>query len=126
LFVSQFSPSHVTFDLWSFFRCILIVTSKSGFGIKFIVGLIANCNELNSTVHRLQIRTCVKKVSVRWDREIHKMDRRLYHLENLLESISYLLPVSSKTSSTEWYAEPSRAPNLICLPCCDLCHNGLE
>ncbi len=24
----------------------------------------------------------------------------------------------SKTSFTEWYAKPSRAPTLICLPCC--------
>ncbi len=29
-----------------------------------------------------------------------------------------LLPLTSETSFTELYAKPSRAPTLICLPCC--------
>jgi hypothetical protein len=48
-----------------------------------------------------------------------QMDRGLYHLEKIvLASASYLLPLASKTSFTEWFAKPSRAPTLICLPCC--------
>ncbi len=46
-----------------------------------------------------------------------KMDRGFYHLKNVLRSSSYLLPLASKTSFTEWYAKPSQAPTLICLPC---------
>ncbi len=30
----------------------------------------------------------------------------------------YLLPLASKTSFTVLYSKPSRAPTLICLPCC--------
>jgi hypothetical protein len=53
------------------------------------------------------------------DRAILKMNRGLYHLEkNVLESTLYLLPLASKNSFTKWYAKPSRAPTLICLPCC--------
>ncbi len=36
----------------------------------------------------------------------------------VLESTLYQLQLASKTSFTEWYAKPSRAPTLICLPCC--------
>jgi hypothetical protein len=47
------------------------------------------------------------------------MDKGIYHLhETYLESVSYLLPLVSKTSFTEWYSVPSHAPTLICLPCC--------
>ncbi len=54
-----------------------------------------------------------------WDRAIFSMDEGLYHLEkNVLESTSYLLPLASKTSFTERYAKPLRAPTLTCLPCC--------
>ncbi len=81
-----------------------------------------------------------------WDTAILDMDRRLYpqttdanvclirsklaqdNILNgwralllrkyVLESISYLLTLASETSFTEWYAKPSRAPTLICLPCC--------
>jgi hypothetical protein len=50
------------------------------------------------------------------------MDTGLYHFEKkekkkILESTSYLLPLASKTSFTEWYAKPVQAPTVICLPC---------
>ncbi len=67
--------------------------------------------------HRLQVRMCVKKGSELWQGDF-KMVRGLYHLKNVLESTSYLLPLVSETSFTEWYAKPSRAPILICLHCC--------
>jgi hypothetical protein len=44
--------------------------------------------------------------------------RALPLTKNVLKSTSYLLPLASKTSFTEWYAKPSRAPTHICLPCC--------
>jgi hypothetical protein len=51
-----------------------------------------------------------------WDRAILQMDRGLDHLKNVLESTSNLLLLVSKTNFTEWYARPSQAPTLICLP----------
>ncbi len=35
-----------------------------------------------------------------------------------IKSTSYLLPLASKTSSTELHGKPSQAPTLPCLPCC--------
>jgi hypothetical protein len=62
---------------------------------------------------------CVSKKGQRWYRAILTKDKGLYHLEtNVLESTSYLLPLASKTSFTELYAKPLRAPTLIRLPCC--------
>ncbi len=58
---------------------------------------------------------CVQ-IDLSWDRT---MDEGLHRWgKNILESTSYLLPLASKTIVTEWYAKPSRAPALICLPCC--------
>jgi hypothetical protein len=67
---------------------------------------------------------CVNK-GQSWDKAILDMDRGLYHLleKNLLVPTSYLLPLASKTSFTEWYANPSRAPTLIYAL---LCHFGLH
>ncbi len=50
----------------------------------------------------LQKWICVKNVS--WNRAMLQIDKVLYHLENyVLESTSYLLPLSSKTSFSECY-----------------------
>jgi hypothetical protein len=49
------------------------------------------------------------------------MGNRALQLEKqkkVLELTSYLLLLASKTSFAEMYAKPSRAPTLICLPCC--------
>jgi hypothetical protein len=62
---------------------------------------------------------CVTRKVKSSDRGISKIDRGLYHLvKNVLESTSYLLPLASETSFIESYAKPSRAPTLVCLPCC--------
>jgi hypothetical protein len=69
--------------------------------------------------HRLQIRKCVKK-KVRVGKGYYSLnDESFYHIKNnILESISYLLPLASKTSFTEWCAKPSQASTLICWACC--------
>ncbi len=39
---------------------------------------------------------------------------------------SYLSPLASKTSFTEWHAKPSWAPTLICFPCCPILASSKE
>ncbi len=60
----------------------------------------------------------VKKKNHSWDRSILWMYAGLRHLiKNVLESTSYILPLASKTSFTDCYAEPSRALTFIGLLC---------
>ncbi len=61
-----------------------------------------------------------------WGRTIFWVDRGLDHSENnKLESTSYLLPLSSKTSFTELYGNPAQTPTLPILPCCALFCNKI-
>jgi hypothetical protein len=61
---------------------------------------------------------CVSKKSELEQGNILNGQRALPLRKNVLELTSYLSPLASKTSFTEWYAKPSRAQTLICLPCC--------
>ncbi len=80
--------------------------------------------------YRLQIRMCVKKFrvgtgqyleSVKWIEGFTTWGKK-----NVLESTSFLQPLASKTSFTEWYAKSPRAPTLICLPCASLACSKVE
>jgi hypothetical protein len=55
-----------------------------------------------------------------WDRVIqyYKWIEGFTTWKIVVEWTSYLLPLASKTSFTEWYGKPSQAPPLICLTCC--------
>ncbi len=68
-----------------------------------------------ATVYRYE---CVSKKARVGPRQYFSGQRALTLGKNELGSTKYLLPLASKTSFTEWHAKLSRAPTLICLPCC--------